>query len=426
MAYYLSRIFGKKIYLRIKNVNDYIKRKRENIIIKRYTDNRSFIVNSIKGEKTINVIFFLYSLSMWKYDGLFRMLSKCSRFNPIIIPFILPENQLEISLDENNKIISYCQRNHFNFINAFDFNKGSYSEKIYSIRPDIIIYTQPYNRGVDKLKIHNFLNRSLFIYTPYGVTVDHDPMFYDTLLQNIAILNFLSSPLEYEVQKKFCRNRGSNVKVVGLQLSDELQITSISPWKKDNRKKIIWAPHHSISATDPLSNSTFLDICDFMYKYAESMKDKIQFAFKPHPSLKGKLYSLWGKEKTDKYYDSWSSLDSSFVSEGKYNALFQFSDALIHDCSSFSCEYLLTHKPTLYLTKNNHILGLNSFGIACYKQHYLGYCLDDIVHFVEDIVINNNDRMYEDRVRFVNNYLIPPNNKKVCENMFEAMVELFK
>lgn len=55
--------------------------------------------------------------------------------------------------------------------------------------------------------------------------------------------------------------------------------------------------------------------------------------------------------------------DFTQLDEGEYESLFYYSDAIIHDSSSFLAEYVFTNKPALYLMNPEKINSLvNDFG----------------------------------------------------------------
>lgn len=68
------------------------------------------------------------------------------------------------------------------------------------------------------------------------------------------------------------------------------------------------------------------------------------------------------KRKTDRYYSEWESLSNAQLETGKYVDLFMTSDAMIHDCGSFTIEYHYTLKPVMYLVKGEeHTKMMNAF-----------------------------------------------------------------
>ena len=197
-----------------------------------------------------------------------------------------------------------------------------------------------------------------------------------------------------------------------------------SPWidQTIKKKKIIWAPHYSINRNTAFHYSTFLVYYDYMLELAEKYKDYIQIAFKPHPYLLTKLYEIWGKDKTDRYYSSWENGVNTQLVLGDYVSLFMHSDALIHDCSSFTIEYHYTKNPVLYLIKDDHHAdGLNEFGKKAFKMHYLGRNEEDIESFVINI-IQGKDNMKKKREDFYKRYLLPPYGKPASINIINAIL----
>ena len=143
-----------------------------------------------------------------------------------------------------------------------------------------------------------------------------------------------------------------------------------------------------------------------MLSLAEKYKDVIEFAFKPHPALKDKLYKFneWGQERTEQYYEKWSTMPNTFLADGNYTQLFAQSDAMIHDCSTFSCEYLYTYKPVLFLLKKTYSPLLTELGSSCLEMHYHAYHESDIEDFINNVV-NNTDSLKEKRIHFVEHTL---------------------
>lgn len=198
------------------------------------------------------------------------------------------------------------------------------------------------------------------------------------------------------------------------------------PWKKQARskKRIIYAPHHTISSKykDGLALSTFLENADVMLEMMHKYSDRVQWAFKPHPLLYRNLLSVWGQENTDKYYNEWKNADNSQFEDGEYDALFKYSDAMIYDCSSFTIEYLYTKNPVMFLVRQNggsnpH----NAFSQKADELHQKGLTKADIDSFILD-VINGIDPLKEEKEKFYNDSLTPPNGKTACENIINSIL----
>ena len=418
----ISFVFGKKSFNCLKNIKDKVNRKIENKFINDYNSSIPNLLKKIKEKDTIHIVFYIIDISMWRYESMVKILVKDKRFKVTIVPFIYPNWSIDKAKKVNSEIVKYCQNNEFPVLDEYDIEKRRYSDMIYSLTPDIVVYTQPYGRGDQRLGLKKYANTSLFLYTPYGLNVDANPTFFDNTLQNISLILYLQTYPEYELQKKYARNKGKNSVVVGCLTFDDLNSDLDNPWPEKRSYNVIWAPHHTILDIDILSNSTFLYVCDKMLDIAIDYPD-INFAFRPHPVLKEKLYTLWGKEKTDSYFQKWEDLPNGFISRGSFAPLFKYSDGMIHDCSSFLCEYLLTGKPVLYLSREEHLSEINEFGRRCYDLHYHGSTDEDVICFIEEKIINNQDSLKEDRDSFVKNKLLSPNNKPVGDNMYTSLID---
>jgi hypothetical protein len=50
---------------------------------------------------------------------------------------------------------------------------------------------------------------------------------------------------------------------------------------------------------------------------------------------------------------------------------------------------------------------LSEFGMLAYQMHYSGSEYNDIDNFIANVLVNNIDPMYEERVNFFEMYLLP-------------------
>ena len=295
------------------------------------------------------------------------------------------------------------------------------------IHPDIIFYQKPYGTVHKKNDYYrNFY--SLFCYVSYGFHSIKDSdysFFHSAPLNNLAWQNYYENELALKHVAEYMPNKGINCVVTGLPMTDSYLRPSVKdPWKPQhhNKKRIIWAPHHTVSNQEWINYSTFLNYYEFMLKIAKKYADRAQFAFKPHPSLKWKLDMMWGKERADDYYNQWKKMDNSQYEDGNYIDLFKTSDAMIHDCASFTIEYLYTKKPVMYLIKDHHHGdGLNEFGRMAFDLHYKGESETDIEKYIIDI-IEERDPMKEKRVSFYHDFLLPPNNNNAFDNIMNRIL----
>lgn len=395
---------------------------------KTYNSRKRTIVENIAKKDKINILFFILNMAMWKYDGLIKLLINHPKFDVTIIPFIRPQDRKSVSIKNRDDIISYCKNNNLHYIKGYDFENEEYLN-IDSSEYDIVVYTQPYDTGYTGWCIDNFIKNSIFIYTPYGLPLGKQLVLHDTYLTNIAWKIFAANDMDQEILKKEITSKTNNVVVTGAAIYDQLQIANVnkSPWKSSDKKRIIWAPHHSIDSKNSFSTSNFERLCWDMINLAKSYRNEIEFIFKPHPLLKERLIKKWGLKETEKYYKLWEEMPNTSIQTGAYTELFAFSNAMIHDSCSFAGEYLFTGNPVMYTVKdNNPPSGINnSFGLACFECHYKGKTIEDIESFIKDVVLENNDRLLLKRQSFIQNQMLPPNGNSTAQNMLKELEELF-
>lgn len=371
-------------------------------------------VRCLRKKKQIKVLFVISELSIWKTEELYLAMQTHPRF--------LPEIVLEPVSDKlgyEERLIKYLKEKKYPHILLK--SEETIRKRIH---PDIIFYQRPYGTVLKKNDYYrNFY--ALFCYVNYAFHSINDSFFYKVPLNNLAWQNYFENVLALKNVSNFMPNKGRNCVVTGLPMTDlYLKHVEKDPWKHQQlkKKRIIWAPHHTISNQEWINYSTFLRYSDFMLNIARKYEDKIQFAFKPHPSLKRKLDRIWGKEKADKYYQLWSNMPNTQYEEGNYVDLFKTSDALIHDCGSFTIEYHYTLKPVMYLVRDEHHTdNLNEFGRIAFNIHYKGYGEKDIEQFIL-MIINENDIEKTSRVSFYNQELLPSGNTTACTNIINHIL----
>jgi CDP-glycerol glycerophosphotransferase (TagB/SpsB family) len=372
-------------------------------------------VKRIKQKDKIHVLFIAMDISFWKNDSLFSLMQNHPRFSPEI--FLYPKQEQNSKLKDVSieKMKTYFQEHDF----PYRLTKPDYT-------PDIIFCTQPYKTSNPDFLSFYKQSHSLFCYVPYAFWISYFPWGYDQLLQNICWKLFYPTELHRKTGQALALNKGKNIYITGYPLADAFLFTPIkkSSWPHDSSKtkKIIWAPHHSVSPNKYTAHSSFLQYANQMVRLAQENIDRVTIAFKPHPILKQNLYlhPEWGPEKTDYYFSLWDSMPNTFIADGDYIDLFKMSDALIHDCGSFSAEYLYTKNPCLFIGQERDDI-LCDFGKLAMEAHYTDkeYSPEQ---FLQSVVFEGNDPKHQTRIHFFNQYLIPPNNKSTSENIFDSIL----
>ena len=380
------------------------------------------IIKEKHGKEKLNVAFIVYNVSMWKYESLYRVMENDNRFNPFLVFTPSPGKEMktrekhlvemkEVFTDQNYRIYSNVIWENLKFKSDF--------------KADIIFLAQMYKPTF----LTRELKKYLFCYCPYGFpSTSSSKWAVDTLLHNIAWKEFQATQISIDNSAKVMYNKAKNRFFTGYLFGDELSRSNLSPegiWKDtgSNLKRIIWAPHFSIDSNRFFHISTFLEIYDLMIEIAEKYKDKIQIAFKPHPFLYPTLCEekFWGKERTDLYYEKWQLLENGQYVDGAYADLFCSSDAIIHDCGSFTIEYLYTRKPAMYLIDNIDGREADSLGYEALNCYYHGICREEIEKFIKDVVIAGDDYMRDKRNDFYEKYLKPKNEMTVAETIINIL-----
>lgn len=396
-------------------------------LIKRAPKRYQKALEIARKKEILKVAFFLNHESVWKYEVLYDLMLQHPRFEPKIFVCPVVNFGMENMLFEMDKAFEAFKKKGYNIVKTYDKETGNYLDIKKTFAPDIIFYTSPYETLQDYRFYFKQFPTTLTCYVPYAImTVDYD-FIYNLNFHNLVWKIFSETPIHKEIALQKQKNKGINNTVTGYPGFDSLLIDkkpNTAVWKNKNPvlKKIIWAPHHSMSEFNRVSN--FLEYCDFFLEIAENYKHKLQITFKPHHLLRNKLEgnNYWGKERTDLYYSKWENLENGQFENGDYKDLFLTSNALIHDCGSFMAEYLVTGKPSLFMIRNESIMEhWNIFGEKCLQAHYQSRNQKQVIDFIENVILNENDWMKEERIDFVKSTLIPKNNQTASENILEYL-----
>ncbi|MBQ9096323.1 MAG: hypothetical protein IJY53_08305, partial [Akkermansia sp.] len=292
-------------------------------------------LDEIRKKKIITVVFQVWSLAKWKCDSVYKTMAKHPRFQPVIWitddPSSLPHEKIAMK----KKMEDFFSKS--DYLCYYAENRKALYQKI---NPDIIFIQEPYECNYDAVR--NILDDDLLGFVCYYVSNSISKSGHTHFLPLSSVFRFVENKAVHNELSKLLCNKGRNLIVIGHPVFDYLregrcyyQDTN-NRWKnyKRGQKKLIWAPHWTITNESFYSNSTFLSICDDMIRIAKKFADKLLIAFKPHPTLYRTLcaHPDWGQERTDEYYKQWATMPNTQVEEGEYRELFWSSDAMIHDC----------------------------------------------------------------------------------------------
>ena len=377
-----------------------------------------YAAKKIRRKESIKVLFVINELPTWKTESLYIAMLNHPRVKPIL--------GLTLSLDYphmKEELKKYVETKGYEYT---DLDILAYNPIKDIISPDIIFYEKPYSECYHHRHTYSNHLNTLFCYANYAFNIlDEEWAIGLPLIKTSWQVYYENEFSAYHRKTKV----GKNAIIAGIPMQDLLiqkRKYHIDTWKysPNTRKRIIYAPHHTIGDlhSKGIANSTFLEYGEFMLDLAKRYSDRIEIAFKPHPGLYKKLEFVWGLTKTDAYYTEWAQLENAQVVTGDYVDLFMSSDAMIHDCSSFTVEYLYTGKPVMFLQREaNHADNLTELAKKAFEQHYLAKNKTDIEAFVEN-VIRGIDNRKEERDFFYQKYLLPPNGKTACENIINSIL----
>ena len=401
-----------------------------NIQVRKLQVYQNQTINRIRKKNKIEVVFIIYLEAEWKYEELYQIMIKDSRFEPVIVicPYISFGE--ETMFREMGRAYEYFKKGLYNVVKAFDENNNKWLDINKELKPDVVFFSDPWGISRPEYLITNF-KKVLTCYVPYTFVISYlNEAYFNHTMHNLVWKFFLETKIHKKISKQYSNINGKNTIVTGYPGLDILMKKGYQPkdvWKINDKKikRIIWSPHHTISGKGATLNfSTFLKYYDVMFKMADKFKNRIQIAFKPHPMLRLKLNldDLWGKEKTDAYYNKWEELSNGRLFEGEYVNLFYTSDGIINDSSSFLIEYLCTNKPQLFLVNDDSVSDrFNEVGTKALDTVYTGKSVTDIESFIETVILNNQDIMEKERTSFYNSIVKPPNNITASENIFNHL-----
>ena len=404
------------------------------LIVKKYKGLKQYdtFISNIKTKEKIKVAFFIVREAVWKLDELYWLMKRSQRFEPLVVicPWVEASNR-SFTLEEINKVAAFCREKGYDFISTYNDESGDWIDIKRLIQPDIVFFSYPYFSFMRKeYCITNFVDISLTCYATYGYNLDRKPYRqFNILFHNLMWKGFYETSVHKMMAEKYAYNKGRNVEVAGYPLFDEFKKAEKQGikdvWKiKDRRmKRIIWAPHHTFDGVKGETQfSCFLYYAQFMLDLADLYCDRIQIAFKPHPTLKPKLLRWWGEDETNRYYEKWQMLANGQLEEGEYVHLFLTSDAMIFDSVSFICEYMYSGKPSLFtVIETKTSPQFNEFGEMAYQCLYHSHAEDDIKGFIENVVLTDNDPMKQERSQFFEQYLTSPNNSTASQNIYNYL-----
>ena len=413
---------------------------------KHYSELLPRIQQRIRKHGFIKVVFLIANLSMLAYRSLIDKMLKDRRFRVSII--VIPDIRWRKadSLSEYRKCIRELSQIYGqSAVRAAVPNPESnypVLTDIFSDEPDVVFYPTPYDLSYTPYNIPNAIRYNVLpAYINYGFPRNK---YCEEVFRRPNYYNLWKIFLETQFQlDDYIKNGfvgGDNAVVAGYSKIDELYDITRSMDRTDSHtyngktydKVVIIAPHHSLNGgfNSTMHLSNFLKYAEFFQELPGKFRN-ILFVFRPHPALFFllKRKDFWGEQKVEEYIERIKSNENLILSaEGDYFHWFAASDAMIHDCGSFTVEYLYTDKPCCYMLKSESEIDeqFNDFGKQCLDCYYHALSEEDIIKFIEDEVLNGADSRKSVRTKFAHEVLMrdyPHSSEKIMNYLADSLMK---
>lgn len=383
--------------------------------------NRLYTLNLLKLRilskfRKIRVGFLAVEPSKWAGNYLLEFLKKDEHFEPFIIQSYFSSPQGEIP----PRTYYDGAKNFYKTLNvpiyeAFDSDDYTFKE-LKEFKPDIVFYEQPWLVPKEHFLLKT-AQKSLICYIPYcfysGESyVNYMPSFHNLLWKYFVETNIHKTDYEKKYGAKNCVAVGST-KLDHYHFIDKERAEKY--WKTKNKKRIIYAPHHSFENSIHRV-ATFDKNGQVILELAKSHPET-EWIFRPHPAFADRLIkdSIMTTDEIERYYDEWRKI-GTISTGGNYYEMFSSSDILITDCISFLSEYAPTLNPVLHLRKDKQKEEFNSLVKKIDESYYQIYSNEQLIETFNRVVIQGDDYLKEKRQ---NNLNILPYHEFASKNIYE-------
>lgn len=389
-----------------------------------YINIKKNLSKKIKKNEKLQVCFMGYqdANNVDVFTNLYQLIKNDKHFNVsvVIVPYTHDDKNEMINIQNKSEL--YLKKKNIASILGYNSKSDDYID-LYN-KFDVVFFEIAYDWIPKQFSPENF-PLALTYYIPYGqFLADNIRHHFSQKMMNQFYKIYPTSKDVAKMMKKYSLIKGINInKFIGNPKNQKF-FNSTEPiknvWKtqSNEKKKIIWAPHHMWA-----SYSNFLTYKDVFIELSKKYKDCVQFAFKPHPALKQSLISqkIMTKEEIDEYYKYWHTSENCQLEEGEWFNLFKTSDAMILDSIGFMLEYSLTGKPAcvIYRKKNNkREMKFSKVGEKIFQLLYQASTKKEIENFIKEIVINNNDYKKNKRMNYIYKNYTPPDNNTAEINIY--------
>lgn len=352
------------------------------------------VLKRSKGKNKLKVAFLISETAKWQYQSLYEEMEKDELFEPVVLvtPLFAVHKGIDNTRETLEDMYNFFKANNINVEYAYNEIKHEYLD-LKQFKPDIIFYQQPWEIYSTQ-NISETSEFALTYYIPYVIS-ESSFVFEDTLFFCECLYkHFVVDESAKKQYLEFCSSF-KNIEVVGHPKLDAIKDVIKKYIKQNNKKTIIYAPHHSFGESG-LRWATFKWSAKKVLKLAKE-NPEFNWIMKPHPKMKFTLLenNIMSQKEIEKYYAEWQKI-GKVVEGGNYFELFAESDLMITDCGSFLVEYLLTKNPLIHLKRE----GSQKQSILNQKISTCYYCAknaNELTSEFENLMLKNCDPLSDAR-----------------------------
>ncbi len=411
----MANVFANMTYNHLANLSDMLSKDDYNDLAARVF---KISAEKIRRKDKIKVGFYFAYSSFYFGDDLYNLFANDERFEPTL--FI---NTKSGNAAINSERFQDAERFKKNGINIFDLN-----DKALKIpAQDVLFCLTPYQGAVPvPFRLVNLKLTTLMVNIPYtfSVCAERGHVLSSHFVRSLWKMFFPSTMLLKLAKKvsKVGMVRGLYSGYPKMDAFFRKDAEFKFDWKmiRPDAKKIIWAPHHSITNKGPVL-ATFQWNYKFLYEFAKNHPET-SWIVKTHPALPLKVVSnkiFPSIAAYEEYLQAWDDLPNAQVYMGAYyQAIFATSDGMIQDCASFVAEYQYVDKPMIYLTRDTQ--KFNELGAAILNASYLvdGKDLEGIAATIQRVIIDGDDYKASERKEVFDKYLNYPKSNGMLASEF--------
>lgn len=375
----------------------------------------------IAKKRKIRVGFWVTETQKWSsFDSIYRALENSKYFEPFVLLSYFKKERADISKFEFIKdSANFFKTNNIKFFQTY-FPESNQYLSLKDFKPDIVFYQQPWSIHENQ-DLETTSKFALTAYVPYCYYSLDSYVNYLYGFQGLVWKYFVETEMhKNEYIKKY--NAKNCIATGSSKLDSYKKLKSIKIWKTD-KKRIIYAPHHSFN--DIHNVSTFRKNGEFILNLAKSYPET-EWIIRPHPAFVNNVIenNIMTQNEIELYLEEWKKIGSIYTGNDYYE-LFNDSDCIITDCISFLTEYLPTQKPIIHLRKDFQNEKFNDLLTILIEDYYKVFDNETLEKTFIDIVINGNDFLKEKRCKNIQHLMINK-DKSAAENIKEYLEKELK